>query len=39
LIVFAIIQEVSNDPSAGEHGILYKSPAGPGFGIYGAEGG
>jgi len=35
---FAIIQEVSNDPSRGEHGILYKSPAGPGFGIYGAEG-
>jgi len=34
---FAIIQEVSNDPSVGEHGILYKSPAGPGFGIYGAE--
>ena len=35
---FAIIQQVSNDPSSGEHGILYKSPAGPGFGIYGAEG-
>ncbi len=34
---FAIIQEVSNDPSKGEHGILYNSPAGPGFGIYGAE--
>ncbi len=33
----AIIQQVSNDPSLGEHGILYKSPAGPGFGIYGAE--
>lgn len=32
---FAVIQRVSNDPSAGEHGILYKSPAGPGFGIYG----
>ncbi|MFQ5962654.1 MAG: hypothetical protein ACE5KZ_00035 [Candidatus Scalinduaceae bacterium] len=31
---FAIIQEVSNDPSAGQHGILYKSPAGPGFGQY-----
>ena len=29
---FAIVQQVSNDPSAGEHGILYKSPAGPGFG-------
>lgn len=36
---FAIIEQVSNDPSNGEHGILYKSPAGPGFGIYGAEGG
>lgn len=35
---FAIIQQVSNDPSFGEHGILYKSPAGPGFGIYGVEG-
>ena len=35
---FAIIQQVSNDPSLGEHGILYNSPAGPGFGIYGAEG-
>ena len=35
---FAIIQQVSNDPSLGEHGILYKSPAGPGFGIYGVEG-
>jgi len=32
---FAIIEQVSNDPSAGEHGILYKSPFGPGFGIYG----
>jgi len=31
---FAIIQQVSNDPSIGEHGILYKSPAGPGFGKY-----
>lgn len=29
---FAIVQQVSNDPSAGEHGILYKSPHGPGFG-------
>lgn len=35
---FAVIQEIYNDPSAGAHGILYKSPAGPGFGIYGAEG-
>ena len=29
---FATIQQVSNDPSAGEHGILYKSPSGPGLG-------
>lgn len=29
---FAVVQEVSNDPSAGAHGILYKSPVGPGFG-------
>ena len=34
---FAIIQQVSNDPSNGEHGILYKSPAGPGFGQYPPE--
>ncbi len=31
---FATIQEVSNDPCAGEHGIGYKSPVGPGFGKY-----
>ena len=29
---FAVVQRVSNDPSAGEHGILYLSPNGPGFG-------
>ena len=29
---FATIQEVSNEPCAGEHGPLYISPAGPGFG-------
>ena len=34
---FAVIQEVSNDPSLGEHGILYKSSVNPGFGTYGAE--
>ncbi len=34
---FAIVQQVSNDPSFGEHGILYLSPAGPGFGQYGPE--
>ena len=31
---FAKIQQVSNDPSLGEHGILYKSPVGPGFGKF-----
>jgi len=29
---FAIIQEVYNDPCNGDHGVLYRSPAGPGFG-------
>lgn len=29
---FAIIQQISNDPYLGEHGVLYKSPAGPGLG-------
>ena len=31
---FAIIQEVYNDPCDGYHGLLYKSPAGAGLGIY-----
>jgi hypothetical protein len=31
---FAVIQVVSNDPCAGEHGVQYVSPAGPGFGKY-----
>lgn len=31
---FAVIQEVSNDPCAGVNGLLYKSPASPGFGAY-----
>jgi len=31
---FAIIQEISNDPGADQHGVQYKSPAGPGFGKY-----
>jgi len=31
---FATIQEVYNDPCGGAHGILYKSPAGPGLGIW-----
>lgn len=34
---FAVIQRVYNDPNEGAHGKLYKSPAGPGFGIYGPE--
>jgi len=29
---FAIIQEVYNDTGTGDHGILYRSPAGPGLG-------
>lgn len=31
---FAIIQEISNDPCAGEHGVLYLSPIGPGLGKF-----
>lgn len=31
---FATVQTVSNDPSNGEHGLLYKSPFSPGFGQY-----
>jgi hypothetical protein len=31
---FAVIQEVYNDTGTGDHGILYKSPAGPGLGMY-----
>ena len=34
---FAVIQEISNDPSLGQHGILYKSAVSPGFGIYGPK--
>ena len=29
---FAIIQTISNDTCAGEHGVQYKSPVGPGLG-------
>ena len=29
---FAIIQQVENDPCAGLHGLLFKSPDHPGFG-------
>jgi len=31
---FAIIQEILNDPSSGDHGVLYKSPVGPGLGKF-----
>ena len=31
---FAIVQQVSNDPCAGEHGVQYLSPVGPGFGKF-----
>ncbi|MFX1455675.1 MAG: hypothetical protein ACFFDB_09905 [Promethearchaeota archaeon] len=31
---FAIIQEVVNDPTTGEHGVSYLSPASPGLGHY-----
>ena len=31
---YAIIFQVSNDPAFDEHGVLYKSPASPGFGYY-----
>lgn len=34
---FAIIQEVSNDTCTGEHGVLYRSPVGPGLGKFGPE--
>jgi len=31
---FAIIQRVLNDPSVASHGVVYKSPVGPGFGKF-----
>ena len=31
---FAIVQEVSNDPCTGDHGLLYKGEAPTGFGFY-----
>jgi hypothetical protein len=31
---FATIQEISNDPCAEEHGIIYNSPSPTGFGFY-----
>lgn len=34
---FAAVQMISNDPVYGENGILYRSPNGPGFGIYSPE--
>jgi len=29
---FAVIQEIYNDSGTGDHGVLYKSPVGPGLG-------
>jgi hypothetical protein len=29
---FAVIQEINNDPCGGSHGVIYKSPSGPGLG-------
>jgi hypothetical protein len=31
---FAVIQEVSNDPCVGDHGLVYKGEAPAGFGFY-----
>jgi hypothetical protein len=31
---FAVVQEIYNDSGTGDHGVLYKSPARPGFGFY-----
>jgi hypothetical protein len=31
---FAIIQSIYNDPCAGDHGVEYLSPVGPGFGKF-----
>lgn len=31
---FAIVQEVSNDPASGQHGLAFKSQASPGLGFY-----
>ncbi len=31
---FAIIQQVSNDPCWGDHGVIYNAPAPTGFGFY-----
>jgi hypothetical protein len=33
----AAVQIISNDKVYAEHGLLYRSPAGPGYGIYGPE--
>jgi hypothetical protein len=29
---FAVLQEIYNDTGSGDHGVSYKSPAGPGLG-------
>ncbi|MFH1153058.1 MAG: hypothetical protein V1793_04520 [Pseudomonadota bacterium] len=31
---FAIILKVSNDPCIGDHGVLFRSPVGPGLGKF-----
>lgn len=31
---FAVVQEISNDACAGEHGVRYLSPVGPGLGKF-----
>ena len=31
---FAVIQEVLNDPCAGNHGVQFVSPVGPGLGKF-----
>lgn len=31
---FAVVQEIYNDTGTGDHGVFYKSPAGPGFGHF-----
>jgi hypothetical protein len=31
---FAVLQEISNDPCTGEHGVVFRSPVGPGLGKF-----
>ena len=32
--VFAVLQEISNDPCTGDHGVVFRSPVGPGLGNF-----